>query len=243
MVYAGFMSQRDDLPFYFAAPDLQVFYGISRRVVGEYLARGLLPDPSARCRFGDLWREDDLIQHRTNPRRDLAAVVPIDDEIGKIELKNHNVYACPANSGRHIGWSTPSVIGLVSAGRAEWRRVIEVARYRRDSSGAPYETTEGMGPAGLKRAAHTASFRFQERSDDDLAIYILDDKHLGEGAIVVSGNAAATTGLQGRRLLRADPKANRVGAPGNWLDLGGEDLPTYVLPVLDEAWPSGGDVS
>lgn len=234
------MAQQAELPFYSAPPDLQSFYGLSRRIVGEYRKRGLIPQPTARCRFGDLWREDDLIHHRTTPQRDLAAAVPIDDEIGKIELSTHNVYACPASSGRHLGWTAPSVVGLVSAGRAEWRRVLEVARYRSNRPQDPYEKTEGMSAAGLRRAAHTASFRFRDRNDHDLAIYILGDQPLGEGPILVSGAAAVTTGLQGRRLLRVDPKANRVGAPGNWLPLRGGVLPTFVLPVLDEAWPTSG---
>lgn len=224
-------STSDNLPWYLLRSDLREFYGLSRGGIDNYQRRGLLPPPDATCSTGLLWAQQTLRDAREQPIATLAAAVPIDDDLGRDDLDQRHVYMCPARSGHFIGWTSPSIIGLVKSGNvAQWHRVRECARY--DGPGA-YETST----AAPSVQAHLDAAR-RRRDHPDLTVYLLEKQPLAVGHIRVSATSK-TAGLQRGRLLVRD--GNRVGARGAWLDLphtrSTAELSEYTLPILDDAFP------
>lgn len=151
--------------------------------------------------------------------------------LGADDLDKAHAYMCPARSGHFVGWTSPSIIGMVEAGIAQWHRVRACARY--DGS-TPYETSTADSVVQGEMDAARA-----RRGGKNLTVFLLDKEPLGIGQIKVS-TESTTAGLQRGRLLLRD--GNRVGAPGSWLDLPSEPtstpLPPYSLPLLDSAFPS-----
>ncbi|MFK4362346.1 hypothetical protein [Rhodococcus sp. 27YEA6] len=220
------------LPRYLLRSDLRDFYGLSRGAIDSYQRRGLLPRPDAVCSTGLLWSHQTLRDARRSMIPTLAAAVPIDDELGADDLDYANVYMCPTQSGHFIGWTTPSIIGLVESGNvAQWHSVLACARY--DGSAA-YETstTDPVIQDKLDRA------RERRLEEQHLTVFLLNNQPLGIGPIKVSVNSK-TAGLQRGRLLLRDN--NRVGAPGAWLQLppapSSQPLPAFTLPLLDATFP------
>lgn len=223
------------LPRYLLRSDLVEFYGLSRGAIDGYQRRGLLPAPDAICSTGVLWSQQTLEDARREPNPSLAAVVPVDDDIGRDDLTHSSAYVCPARSGHHIGWTTPSIIGLVAHHIAEWYLVRACARFDGPSA---YETSAAGKPAIQARLDAAARRRLPV--DYQLAVYLLEQRPIAVGPIRVSAKSI-TAGLQRGRLLRRS--GDRIGAEGNWLSLPSPaDPPTnlneYVLPVLDEAYPT-----
>ncbi|MDJ0004865.1 hypothetical protein QM616_19250 [Rhodococcus fascians] len=150
--------------------------------------------------------------------------------LGAEDLDKAHAYMCPARSGHFVGWTSPSVIGMVEAGIAQWHRVRACARY---SGSTPYETSTADSVVQGEMDAARA-----RRTEENLAVFLLDKEPLGIGQVKVSAEST-TAGLQRGRLLRRD--GSRVGAPGFWLDLPSEPTSTqlrpYSLPLLDSAFP------
>lgn len=212
--------------------DLRDFYGLSRGAIDGYQRRGLLPPPDATCSVGPLWSLATLQKARQEPIETLAAVVPIDDELGRANLAAANAYMCPDKSGHFIGWTTPSVIGLVSSGNlAQWHRVRACARF---DGPTMYEASSSQPQ--IQKQLTTAR---DLRPEDLLTVFLLDRNPLASGHIRVSATASPTAGLQRGRLLRRDQ--DRVGGPSAWLDLPPRPtagpLPDYPLPLLDDTFP------
>mgnify|MGYP005989607649 FL=1 len=223
-------------PRYLSRANLQEFYGLSRASVDGYLRRGLIPPPDAAGSRGHLWSRQALIDARSTMIPTLAAAVPM-NALGAGDLDEKHAYMCPARSGHFIGWTSPSIIGLVQTGLALWYRVHAFARY--DGSDV-YETST------TDRVLQTKLREVRERRPEerDMAVFLLEEEALGIGQIKVSSEST-TAGLQHGRLLRRD--GNRVGAPGSWLDLPSGptstplrpySLPGYSLPLLESAFPS-----
>jgi hypothetical protein len=172
-----------------------------------------------------------LIDTRSSTIPTLAAAVPMNTALGADDLDKAHAYMCPARSGHFVGWTSPSIIGMVEAGIAQWHRVRACARY---NDATPYETSTAdpvvQGEMDAARA---------RRAEENLAVFLLDKEPLGIGQVKVSSEST-TAGLQHGRLLLRD--RNRVGAPGAWLDLPSEptstQLPPYSLPLLECAFPS-----
>jgi hypothetical protein len=216
---------------YLSRATLGGFYGLSRSAVDGYLRRGLIPPPDAAGSRGHLWSRQTLIDARSSTIPTLAAAVPMNTALGAEDLDKAHAYMCPARSGHFVGWTSPSIIGMVEGGIAQWHRVLECARYE---GSVPYETsTTDSVMRGKLDAAR------ERRTEENLAVFLLEDEPLGIGQIKVSAEST-TAGLQRGRLLRRED--NRVGAPGAWLTLPAEPssipLPHYSLPLLNSAFPS-----
>lgn len=217
--------------------ELREFYGLSRGAIDNYVRRGLLPAPDAECSTGPLWSDDTLRAARRYPDPTLAAVVPIDNTLGRDELDDAHVYICPARSGHHIGWASPSIIGAVESGIAQWHTVREIARY---TGTAAYETSAEDDPT----QHYLDAVRARRGHDHEVTVYLLSETPLALGRIRVS-DRARTAGLQRGRLLRRD--GNKIGAPGGpWLSLPTTpssaplpevELPEFALPLQDTAFP------
>lgn len=212
--------------------ELREFYGLSRGAVDNYVRRGLLPAPDAECSTGPLWSDETLRAARRYPDPTLAAVVPIDGTLGRDELDNAHVYICPARSGHHIGWASPSVIGVVESGLAQWHTVRAIARYTGTEA---YETSAEDEPT----QHYLDAVRARRGHDHEVTVYLLSDTPLASGHVRVS-ERARTAGLQRGRLLRRD--GNKIGAPdGPWLTLpttpSPTPLPEFALPLQDRAFP------
>lgn len=224
------------LPRFLLRSDLVDFYGLSRGSIENYQRRGLLPAPDAVCSTGLLWSQSTLEDARRDPNPVLAAAVPIDDHTGRDDLVHSQAYVCPAQSGHFIGWISPSILGLVSQGLAEWYRVRACARY---DGPTVFETSAARDPQA--QSALDAAARHRLPAAYPLTAYLLDPAPLAIGPIRVSANAK-TAGLQRGRLLRRS--GMRVGAEGNWLDLSAPtnnlgQLDEFTLPVLDESFAVG----
>lgn len=222
------------LPRYLLRSDLADFYGLSRGGIDNYQRRAILPAPDGVCSTGLLWSQTTLEDARRDPNPTLAAVVPIDDETGRDDLMHSHAYVCPARSGHHIGWTSPSILGLVSQGVAQWYDVRACARY---DGPAAFETSAAGDPQA--QVALDAAAHHRLPADCQLTAYLLGPTPIAAGPIRVSAKAK-TAGLQRGRLLRRS--GMRVGAEGNWLDLSGQvnnlaQLDEFTLPVLDESFP------
>ncbi|SIS23492.1 hypothetical protein SAMN05445060_4133 [Williamsia sterculiae] len=198
-----------------------------------YLKRGLIPGPDATCSVGPLWSGATLNRAREQPIASLAAVVPVDRDNGFDDADEAGVYMCPDRSAHFIGWTTPSIIGLVTAGSdrvAQWHEVRACARF----DGPVVRQMSTDDAAQQKRITDATARR---RNTNALTVYLLSDP-LAYGQIRV-GASATTGGLQRARLLAR--RGQKVGAPGNWLTLPTKPtttpLPEFVLPVLDDAFP------
>ena len=212
--------------------ELRDFYGLSRGAVDNYVRRGLLPAPDAECSTGPLWSDDTLRAARRRPDPTLAAVVPIDNTLGRDELDNAHVYICPARSGHHIGWASPSIIGAVESGNlGQWHAVRAVARY---TGSEVYETSAEDEPT----QHYLDAVRARRGHDHEVTVYLLSETPLALGHVRVS-ERARTAGLQRGRLLRR--VGNRIGGGGRWLTLpstpSSAPLPEFVIPLQEEAFP------
>lgn len=227
------------LPTLLIELDLAEVYGLNLKTIWTHRRRGLIASPDARSRLGDLWDAEAITRSRVTPRADLAAIAPVDPILGETDLGHHRVYLCPDQSGSHIGWANPAILGTYQRGGiVTWHDVVGIARYEA-GAGTPSTATSHLTAAQIRRANNAVAAR--DTSTYPAAAFILGTKKLGQGPVDAGRSANGNRlGLRQGRVLKVDHTANaiRVGAPNHWLTLAGGTLPNYTLPDLNTAWPA-----
>jgi hypothetical protein len=192
-------------------------------------ARNVFPLPTHLTIRGDeVWIVDAALASHARLYTDVAAIVPATD-LADEELATFSVYACPTDTGDHIGFERPVVIGLYRGGRVTWYQVVAV------------ETVGLIGshriviPSvnGTATTATTASCVGQQRRNaghnhEALAVFFLD-RELGSHPV--------TPAVRKGRLLWTD--GTQIGAypsnGGHQVRLSGND--TLILPKRNDAIP------